>query len=433
MTTVYEVNFDGLVGPTHHYAGLSYGNVASTSNAQSVSSPKEAALQGLAKMRLMVAMGLKQGILLPPPRPPMEILHRLGFIGEEQEALEKLAKTDPALFSAFFSGSSMWAANAGTITPSMDSADQKVHITAANLSGNFHRALEAEFNYQQFQQIFNADCFKVHYPLRYGVQLSDEGAANHTRLCASHSSPGLHVYAYGRSAFSSDQHLPENFPARQTLEASQTIARTHTLATPALFLKQSAHAIDAGVFHNDVIAVGNESVLLCHEQAYQDADALDRINQAVDFDLNIIRVTNDELTLSEAVSTYLFNSQIVTLPDQRMVLIMPSECEASPRAQAVVDRILSENNPIDRAEFIDCRQSMRNGGGPACLRLRVLLTEQELQAMNPHYLLDERKIGALETWVNKHYRDHLQVSDFLDRAFRDSCRAALEELPSVIG
>ena len=25
----YEVNFDGLVGPTHNYAGLSYGNVAS--------------------------------------------------------------------------------------------------------------------------------------------------------------------------------------------------------------------------------------------------------------------------------------------------------------------------------------------------------------------------------------------------------------------
>ena len=26
----YEINFDGLVGPTHHYAGLSFGNEAST-------------------------------------------------------------------------------------------------------------------------------------------------------------------------------------------------------------------------------------------------------------------------------------------------------------------------------------------------------------------------------------------------------------------
>lgn len=431
MTIAYEVNFDGLVGPTHHYAGLSYGNVASSDNAKTVSNPKQAALQGLAKMRLMVAMGLKQGILLPQPRPPMEILHRLGFIGEEQEVLEKIAKSHPEMFFAFFSGSAMWTANAATITPSADSADQKVHITPANLSGNFHRAIEAEFHYQQFQDIFKGDFFKVHPPLRYGVQFSDEGAANHTRLCANHAMPGVHVYAYGRSAFSQLQHLPSHYPARQTLEASETIARTHTLATPGLFLQQSSRAIDAGVFHNDVIAVGNESVFLCHEYAYQHADAIGQIKQTLDFDLKLITVSHDELSLQEAVATYLFNSQLVTLPDRTMALMMPSECEESSRARAVVDRILNGDNPIERAEFIDCRQSMRNGGGPACLRLRVVLTERELQAVNPRYLVDEHKIGLLEAWVNKHYRDRLTASDFLDREFREECKVALEELSSL--
>lgn len=428
MSQCYEVNFDGLVGPTHHYAGLSYGNLASTDHAKMVSNPKQAALQGLAKMRLMVAMGLKQGILLPPPRPPMEIIHRLGFIGEEQEVIEKLFNSHRALFSAFFSSSSMWTANSATITPSTDSADQRVHLTPANLSWNFHRALEAEFNYQQFQKIFLGDAFDIHYPLRYGVQFSDEGAANHTRLCARHGEPGVHVFVYGREAFADKQRLPAQYPGRQTLEASETIARTHTLATPAIFLQQNPKAIDAGVFHNDVIAVGNESVFLFHEDAYQDSQAIDRIRHVIDFDLDLIRITNQELTLQEAVSTYFFNSQLVTLPDQTMALILPSECEESSRAHTLVDRLLNENHKIKRAEYIDLRQSMHNGGGPACLRLRVVLNENELRSVNPRYLLDERKIGLLESWVNQHYRDRLTVNDFLDREFRDACQTALQEL-----
>jgi succinylarginine dihydrolase len=432
MSIAYEVNFDGLVGPTHHYAGLSFGNLASQGNANTVSNPKAAALQGLAKMRLMVAMGLKQGILLPQPRPPMHIIHRLGFIGEDQEVLEKLARSHPALFSAFFSSSAMWTANAATLTPSADSADQKVHITPANLSGNFHRAIESEFTYQQLQAIFAADCFTVHPPLRYGVQFSDEGAANHTRLCASHAMPGVHVFAYGRSAFAKDQHLPADYPARQTLEASEAIARTHHLATPGLFFQQNTRAIDAGVFHNDVIAVGNESVFLCHEYAYQATEALGLIKSAVDFDLTLRVIRNDELSVQEAVSTYLFNSQLITLPDRSMALILPTECEESSSARAVVDRLLSEKNPIERAEFIDCRQSMRNGGGPACLRLRVVLTERELQSVNPHYLLDEHKIGLLESWVHDHYRDRLTADDFLDKAFREECDRALAALSALL-
>ncbi len=428
MSEVVEINFDGLAGPTHHYAGLSYGNKASMENANKISNPKAAALQGLAKMRLMVGMGLKQGILLPPPRPPMDVLHQLGFLGNGQTMLEALFKTDVHLFSALFSGSAMWAANAATVTPSSDSADQKVHITPANLSSHFHRAIEAEHHFRQFQEIFASPLFEVHRPLPYGVQLSDEGAANHTRLCARHADPGLHLFTYGRSAFSGERPAPVKFPARQSLEASETIARTHRLATPGLFLQQNARAVDAGVFHNDVIAVGNESVFLCHEFAYQDSESLSRIEKATDFDLKIIQIKDKDLSLHEAVSTYLFNSQLVTLRDQTMAMILPTECEESARAHAVVQRLLNDNNPITRAEFIDCRQSMHNGGGPACLRLRVVLNERELQAMNPRYLVDEHKLGLLETWVNQHYRDRLSLNDFLDPEFREECDKALEAL-----
>lgn len=428
MNGAFEVNFDGLVGPTHHYGGLAYGNVASLKHASTVSNPKAAALQGLAKMRLMITLGLKQGILLPPPRPPMDLIHRLGFMGTEQEILEKMAGSHPELFSAFFSGSAMWTANSATTTPSFDSADQKCHFTPANLSGNFHRAIEAEFNYKLFQKIFQGEYFEVHYPLRYGVQFSDEGAANHMRLCASHGQPGLHVYAYGRRAFDATQKLPSHYPARQTLEASETIARTHHLATPALFLQQNPKAIDAGVFHNDVIAVSNESVLLAHAAAYQDPQAFDKIKKSVDFDLNMTIVSEKDLSIEEAISSYFFNSQLVTLPDHTMAMILPTESEESKQAHALVDRLLNEDNPIVHAEYIDLRQSMRNGGGPACLRLRVVLTERELKAMNPRFLMDETMLGLLETWVSTHYRDRLTASDFLDREFRDSCDKALSEL-----
>ncbi len=44
-----EINFDGIVGPSHNYAGLSLGNLASARNAGAVSRPRDAALQGLAK------------------------------------------------------------------------------------------------------------------------------------------------------------------------------------------------------------------------------------------------------------------------------------------------------------------------------------------------------------------------------------------------
>ena len=47
------VCFDGLAGTTHSYAGLSAGNLAAMPHAGQLGNPRAAALEGLAKMRLV--------------------------------------------------------------------------------------------------------------------------------------------------------------------------------------------------------------------------------------------------------------------------------------------------------------------------------------------------------------------------------------------
>ena len=87
-----EANFDGLVGPTHNSAGLSFGNVASFSNANAISNPKEAAKQGLQKMKALSDMGMVQGVLAPQERPDIATLRRLGFAGNDASVLQQAAK-----------------------------------------------------------------------------------------------------------------------------------------------------------------------------------------------------------------------------------------------------------------------------------------------------------------------------------------------------
>ncbi len=428
MKKLIEINFDGLVGPTHHYAGLAYGNVASQENAMKESNPKQAALQGLKKMRLCLKLGLKQGLLLPQYRPALAVLKQLGFHGDEQKILEKLFKEDATLFTAIFSASSMWVANAGTVTPSSDTQDERFHITPANLSGYLHRAIEAEFTHQQFQHVFPNYFFSVHPPLPFGTQFSDEGAANHSRISRQGDENGIHIFVFGKTALGEQKYNPKIYAARQSIEASQAIARDHGIKTDVVFLQQHPDAIDAGVFHNDVIAVGNEQVYLYHEKAYVSDQPLLKYQDNVQF----IKITEKQISLKDVVTTYLFNSQLVTLPNQTMALILPTECEENPHAKAIVNELIANDNPIQQAHYVHCPQSMHNGGGPACLRLRVPLTEQELESVNPAFLLDEKKITELEKWVEKYYRDRLTHKDFLDKHYRDTCMSALDELTQVL-
>jgi len=431
----FEVNFDGIVGPTHNYGGLAKGDLASEKHAFQASNPKEAALQGLKKMYLLMKLGIPQAVLPPHERPFIPLLKNLGFVGKEFEILERAHRDCPTIFRAAYSSSSMWAANAATVSPSIEAQDGRLQITPANLVNNLHRSLEAEINYQILKLIFSdKKHFHVHKPLFKDSDLADEGAANHNRFCSSYGAPGLQLFVYGRNSQDKENYLSHHLPRRQTLEASQAIARLHQLKPNAvLFAKQNPKAIDEGVFHNDVISVSNQTVFFYHEEAFEDTNTtITKLQKRSACPLTFLKVASAELSLKEAVRTYLFNSQLITLPEGSMALIAPFESRENNAAHQVLLRIIEEPNPIQFLHFIDCRQSMQNGGGPACLRLRVVLTEAERLACHQGIFLDEILYQNLVRWVEAHFRDRLTQGDLLDPSLLQESYTALDELSRLL-
>ena len=430
-----EINFDALVGPTHHYAGLSFGNVASLQNARTVSHPKQAALEGLEKMALLMRLGIPQAVLPPQARPNLALFRTLGFYGTDIDILQKVYKTSPRIFSAGHSAASMWAANAATISPSVDSLDNRVHFTVANLMSHFHRAQEARMTYKILKKIFaNPNYFKVHTALPGTMALGDEGAANHNRFCAHHLEPGIQLFVFGKNGFSNGGVEPKQFPARQTLEASEAVARLHRLdPTRVLFAKQNAWVIDQGVFHNDVASVSNQNVFLYHELAFEDtARVMNAIKMFFPENFYFLNISESELDISESVSSYFFNSQLVTLSDGFMSIIAPQECQRSKKAHETLLRIIDGNNPVNTLHFVNCRESMKNGGGPACLRLRVVLTEEERNASHPFVYLTENLYATLVQWVNQYYREFLSEQDLLDPLLLQETHQALDALTDIL-
>lgn len=432
----FEVNFDGLVGPTHNYAGLSFGNVASSSNAQNTSNPKEAAKQGLVKMKALADLGMQQGVLAPQERPNVHTLRRLGFVGSDAEVLEKASKQAPDVLQAVCSASSMWTANAATVSPSADTANGKVHFTPANLTNKFHRSLEPVVTGRILKATFaNEKYFEHHEHLPGNDHFGDEGAANHTRLCSEYGHAGVELFVYGKYAFDTSKPAPVKYPARQTLEASQAIARLHGLSDEnVVYMQQNPHVIDQGVFHNDVISVGNQNVLFYHEEAFFDTEnKLAEIKRKFgDDELHFIKVNNSDVSVNEAVKTYLFNTQILTLPSGKMCIIAPTECEESASVSTYLSKLTEMGTPIKEVKYFDVKQSMRNGGGPACLRLRVALTGQELDAVNPNTLMNDELFAKLNKWVDKHYRDQISLNDLADPQLLMESRTALDELTQIL-
>lgn len=430
-----EYNFDGLVGPTHNYGGLSWGNVASAKHGGSVSNPKSAALQGILKMRALSDMGLGQAILPPLARPSLRTLRALGFSGRDEDVITRTATDAPGLLRLCSSASSMWTANAATVAPSLDTRDQRVHLTPANLQAMFHRSIEAVETHALLLAIFrDAKHFVVHEPLPGGGQFADEGAANHTRLFTSEHA-AVHLFAWGRRAFSSDKHTPSRFPARQTLEASEALARLHAL-TPSrvVFAQQHPAGIDAGAFHTDVLAVGNASLLLAHSLAFLDLSSLEMaLRAALGDSFRLVHVTSEQLPVERAVQTYLFNAQLVSLPDQSMALIAPHECEHDDLVRSLITSWIDDPTiPISQVRYFDLRQSMRNGGGPACLRQRIVLTQDEALALHGRVLFTPSLQLELETWVKKHYRDALSPNDLADPRLARESMTALDELTHIL-
>lgn len=428
-----EVNFDGLPGLTHHYAGLSFGNEASTRNQHQQSNPKLAALQGLMKMKALADMGFAQGVIPPHQRPNIEALRQIGFSGSDDRVLAQAAKQAPQLLSAASSASAMWVANAATVSPSADSADGRVHLTVANLNNKFHRAIEAPTTAALLRAIFrDRDHFSVHDALPQVAMFGDEGAANHNRFGNGYGEPGVQLFVYGRAERRGEV-APVRYPARQTLEASEAVARLHQLE-PArtVFAQQNPAVIDHGVFHNDVIAVSNQQALFCHQQAFVNQPQLLAELGAKVPGFSAIEVPDSRVSVADAVSTYLFNSQLLSKPDAKMLLVLPEEARRHAGVWAYLSELITRGGLIDELKVFDLRESMCNGGGPACLRLRVVLNEQQQAAVNPAVMMNDQLFATLNGWVERHYRDRLSQADLADPQLLREGREALDELTKLL-
>ena len=392
--SVREINFDGLIGPSHNYAGLSHGNLASANNAGAASYPRAAALQGIEKMRTNLRLGLTQGIFVPQWRPDGRWLNALGT---------NISEAEPHIRAAAMSASSMWAANAATVSPGPDTADGRTHLTVANLVTMPHRSHEWQQTLTQLQVAFSdKSAFAVHPPIP--APFGDEGAANHMRLCDRHSDQGVEIFVYGQSG--------GPYPARQHVEASKAVARLHGL-DPArtLFVMQSQEAIAAGAFHNDVVAVANEGLLFAHEQAFADKDRFYTQLRALFPAVQIIEVPARAISLTDAIQSYLFNAQLVTMPHGGMALVLPAEAKAIRSVWGWLENLVAGNGPIRELFPVDVRQSMANGGGPACLRLRVVADPANI---DPRFLVNEAKLDAIANIVERSWPEEIIATDLAD-------------------
>ena len=409
---IVEINFDGLIGPTHNYAGLSPGNLASDGNRGMVAQPRIAALQGLAKMRANLARGLPQGWLMPLPRPDTRWLDRLGM---------DYRSAPPHIAARAVSASAMWAANAATVSPAPDTRDGRCHLTVANLLTMPHRSHEWPDTMAQLAVAFADEHFRLHAPVP--APFGDEGAANHMRLAPRHDAPGLELFVYGEPG--------GPFPARQSREASEAVARLHRLHPDrTLFVRQADVAIAAGAFHNDVVAVANGPLLFCHEQAFEDREETHAAIRAAMPDAIIHEVAAADVSLADAVRSYLFNSQLVTMPDGSMALIAPSEVREVAAVSRWIDAHVGGNQPIAAVHVVDVRQSMANGGGPACLRLRVACDPARVDS---RFLCDEARLDAAADVVTRWWPETLAPADLAAEGFIERAAQAHARLLDTLG
>ena len=427
-----EVNFDGLIGPTHNYSGLSEGNNASKENYSSPSNPKKAALQGIKKAETLISYGSQQGFFLPHERPFIPGLKKLGFNGTDEEILSLAFRHSKVLLNNFSSASSMWAANAATISPSPDTQDNKIHLTPANLNSMFHRSIETEFTYQQCKIIFPKEYFEIHNPAVSISGYGDEGAANHLRISKSDNEKGFEIFVYGESGFKIDKTLVK----RQALEVSRSIAINHKLDMEnTFFLQQNHQAIEEGSFHNDIVSLSNKNVFIAHEDAFQNRDDLKKMLNILESKIDnfqYIEISNSEIPLKDIISSYLLNSQLITNVDNEMQLILPEEVKEYDNCLSWLDK-LKQISDVKLFDYVDIRQSMMNGGGPACLRLKVILNDEELESLNQNFLMNNERLESIKLLIEKEYRDVLYPDDLKDPSLLDESRRILDELTKIFG
>ena len=428
----WEYNFDGLIGPTHNYAGLSFGNKASIKHGGTLASPRKAALEGLEKMKFLMDRGFRQALLPPQPRPALDFLKKLGFSGSPENQIQSAYKFSPALLSACYSSSNMWTANSVTVSPSADTEDKKVHFTPANLQSFLHRSLETEQTALVLKKVFSDSRFFVHHPpLPALPDFSDEGSANHSRLCSDYGEEALEMFVYGRKSFSLSQGQGQFFP-RQSDLACKLIARSHKLKK-TLFVPQNLSAIEEGVFHNDVIFTGDRNLIFYHEKAFPETEKTiyQLEEKTAPLELLKISVKESEISLKEAVSSYLFNSQLLSKGKNRWLLLAPKECEENQKVKDYLETLKEKG--ISEIHFVSLQQSMQNGGGPACLRLRVVLTEEEAKTLPTGILLNPKLYEQLKVLIKSSYRDRIKPEDLKDPLLIRESETILDELSQILG
>jgi succinylarginine dihydrolase len=441
-TTATEISFEGMPGPSHSFGGLAYGDFASMASAGKTSKPRMAAKQCINKIRLLVHQGVPVVILPPHERPAFWFLRNIGYQGTDQQILQEVRKSASWLLPIVYSSSGMWCANSATVIPSADAADGRCHVIVANLAANLHRSLEPRFVFKVFRYILPESAgFDVHAGIPNDPHFWDEGAANHVRVA--HNGPGLHLFVYGRRAWGSYAGLQRNgkqITGRQTNEASLAVARlSHLPADRILLAQQSQAVIDRGVFHNDVICMGAGTTLIVHKLAVhywgQLRDDLQRYATLLDLDgLNIVEISEEEISVDECVRTYLFNSQVVQLAEGKLLIICPAACQQSEQARNVLENLHSALGPGLTTEFVDLSESLANGGGPACLRLRMAVTEQQFRAISERSAIaDAELLDRLERIVDDRYQEALTLEQLGDPAFAQECLSTLEEVAGLLG
>ncbi|RAP29346.1 succinylarginine dihydrolase [Candidatus Marinamargulisbacteria bacterium SCGC AG-414-C22] len=423
--------FDAVIGPTYHFGGLSFGNTHSMSHQQQRSYPKKTALEGLHKMQRVSQLGFKQYVLPPQPRQFLSLLKAFGLVGDSTTEIQQFYHDYPKQFSAIFSASAAWVANAFIATPSCDTASQRVHITPANLVSNDHRKLELCYTTQQLQQLFlDSDFFKVNQAVKQSCP--DEGAANMIRLGTL--TQGFYLFVYN---VSQQDPCHTRFPGRQSKEALSFIVKKHGInADRVCYLQQSFRAVDAGVFHNDVIAFGDQDVLVVHEHAYEDQSRMlgmlqDYYNRFYEKPLTIVEIAEKDLSLATAVTTYFFNSQFVKCPNDSYVLICPDTCKEDASIQRVITLLSAQLQAPLQVTYVSVSESLQNGGGPACLRGFVALTDSERHAMNSVYEFTPQCAEKLISFVQSHYPTTLDCADLCDVGMIQECQDIVNQLQLV--
>ena len=331
-----------------------------------------------------------------------------------------------------YSSSSQWAASAAALSPSPDTEDGKVHITPANMVSQLHRQPEAGFNKILLRRIFPHPNYFVHHPpLPQAQAVADEGAANHYRFCTEYGRPGLEVFMYGDRYWRRGR----TFSIRQTYEASRMLALRHRLKKDRLlFVQQGRRALRAGAFHADLSVSADRNLLFYHELAFQDEKSfLNKLKawfgKAPFFQ---IRVRERDVSLKEVLSSYMLNSQLLASGSGRWRILAPDQCRTHPRVYDYLQNLSSPTGPVEKIHFIPLDQGMKNGGGPACMRLRVVLTKQEAHHIAPGFLLNKTLYQKLKKWIHRHYREYLDPADLLDPCLQEESYRALDELTGIL-